>query len=112
MYILSVRLGFTLIQRMFNCRIICTISLYRLFFYFLPKDLLCCLTICDGVLSFQTYGNIWGFLNAEMGACFLFYHNWFLKGLFVVCFRSPNYYSCAEIGTMLVERGECSICFP
>jgi hypothetical protein len=57
------------------------------------------------VLSFQIYGNIWGFLNTEMGACFLLYYNWFLKGLFIVCFQPPNYYNCAEIGTMLMERG-------
>lgn len=58
------------------------------------------------VLSFQTCGNIWGFLNSEMGACFfLFYHSWFLKGLFILCFWPPNYYNCAEIGTMLIERG-------
>jgi len=92
-------------QCMFNCRIISTFSLCRLFFYFLPKDILCCLTICDRILSFQTYGNIWGFLNVEMGACSLFYYNWFLKGLFVVCFWPPNYYNCAEIGTILMERG-------
>jgi hypothetical protein len=56
------------------------------------------------VLSFQTYGNIWGSLNAEMGACFLFHHNWFLKGLYIVCFQLPNY-NFAENGTMLMERG-------